>query len=153
MFRLCFRYLRSKEEAEEVMANGFLKTFDHLKRFEDRGTGSLSAWIRRIMVNECLMVLRKQRPVFVDADDTLSATPGQIGADAQLDAEDLYELIRSLPTGYRTVFNLYVIEGYSHREIAAQFNISENTSKSQLSRARALMQEMIRQREKKYVQE
>lgn len=153
MFRLCFRYLRSREEAEEVMAGGFLKAFDHLKRFEDRGPGSFEAWVRRIMVNECLMALRKQRPVFVDVGDELAATPAQDCADAQLDAEDLYELIRTLPTGYRTVFNLYVIEGYSHREIAAQLNISESTSKSQLSRARALMQQRIRQQEQKYVQE
>jgi RNA polymerase sigma factor (sigma-70 family) len=151
MFRLCFRYLRSREEAEEVMIGGFMKVFEHLHRFEDRGLGSLDVWIRRIMVNECLMLLRKYRPLMVDAA-ALVSQEAQERTDSNLDAEDLYELICSLPTGYRTVFNLYVIEGYSHKEIAGQLQISESTSKSQLSRARALMQQLLQEREAHYVQ-
>lgn len=150
MFRVCFRYLRSKEEAEDVLIKGFMKVFKHLNQFENREGNSLGKWIRKIMVNECLMVLRKQQPVMVD-ETALSHVVAYEQADSQLEAEDLYELIRNLPTGYRTVFNLYVIEGYSHKEIANQLEISESTSKSQLSRARMMMQTLIQKRDTYYV--
>lgn len=149
MFRLCLRYMRSREEAEEVMVGGFLKGFENLHRFENRGPDSFVFWLRRIMVNECLMLLRKQKPLMVDAEE-LALLPAFERADSQLDAEDLYELVCSLPTGYRTVFNLYVMEGYSHKEIASQLQISENTSKSQLSRARVMMQQLLQKREAHY---
>ena len=139
MFRTCYRYLKNEQDAEDVMINGFVKVYKNIKNFENRHQYSLEAWIRRIMVNESLMLLRKNNQFtfvndFPDIKDSNVVLP-----DSNLRAEDLYTLIRKLPPGYRTVFNLYVIEGYSHKEIAEQLSISENTSKSQLSKAKAML--------------
>lgn len=146
MFRVCMRYLRHEQDAEEILMNGFLKFFKGLAQFEYRDDDGLEAWLKRIMVNEALMHLRQQKnvPTLSSSDqneETLSITP-----DYSIDAEEIYEAILQLPTGYRTVFNLYVIEGYKHDEIAQQLNISEGTSKSQLSKARAMLQQLLKQR-------
>ena len=145
LFRVSLRYVRNEPEAEEVLMNGFLKAFRAIGDFTYRDDNGLEAWLRRIVVNEALQHLRANRslPMF-HADDLADRQPDSAPLpDAGLDAERIYELIRELPPGYRTVFNLYVIEGYTHREIADQLNISENTSKSQLSKARALLQERL----------
>lgn len=143
MFRTCYRYLKNEQDAEDVMINGFVKVFNNIERFENRHQYSLEAWIRRIMVNESLMLLRKNNQFsFVDDFPDIKDT-GTFLPDASLRAEDLYAVIRKLPTGYRTVFNLYVIEGYSHKEIAEQLAISENTSKSQLSKAKAMLRRQL----------
>ena len=144
MFRLCFRYVREQQEAEDVLCKGFLKVFDNIGRFEARGPGSLDKWIVKIMVNEALMFLRKKRFEFV-SEDVAVQIPADIQTDAALEAEDIYEMIRALPIGYRTVFNLYAIEGFSHPEIAEKLGISVGTSKSQLSKARAQLREMLNQ--------
>lgn len=142
MFRLCYRYLREQQEAEDILCQGFLKVFQHIGTFEDRGDHSLQKWITRIMVNEALMHLRRQRLELV-SDDMAQAIPAGTRTDSAIEAEDLYNMVRALPIGYRTVFNLFAIEGYSHQEIAAQLGITEGTSKSQLSKARAMLQEML----------
>ena len=142
MFRLCHRYLREQQEAEDALCKGFLKVFQHLDSFQDRGDHSLQKWITRIMVNEALMLLRRQRLELV-SDDLAQAIPAGTRTDSAIEAEDLYNMVRALPVGYRTVFNLFAIEGYSHQEIAAQLGITEGTSKSQLSKARAMLQEML----------
>lgn len=145
LLRLCFRYLPQKEEAEEALMNGFLKFFKNIEHFEYNDDTSLERWLRRIMVNESLMLLRDQRrlPTFVDSDDVSNEIVSHDTADFRIEAEALFMAIVNLPAGYRTIFNLFVIEGYSHSEIAQQLGIAEGTSKSQLSKARALLQERL----------
>ena len=147
LFRVCMRYVRHQQEAEEVLMNGFLKFFRGLNTFEYRDDNSLEVWLKRIMVNEALMHLRRQKslPIFVEsneADEWISAETPR----SDLDAEAIYAAILELPTGYRTVFNLYVVEGYTHEEIAKQLNINAGTSKSQLSKARAMLQQKLKNR-------
>ncbi len=147
MFRLCYRYVREQQEAEDILCKGFHKVFLAINAFEDRGENSLQKWITRIMVNEALMFLRKHKLELV-SDDAAQSIPAGTRTDSAIEAEDLYNMVRALPLGYRTVFNLFAIEGYSHLEIAAQLGITEGTSKSQLSKARAMLQEMIHSNEK-----
>jgi RNA polymerase sigma factor (sigma-70 family) len=145
--RVCLRYVRPEPEAEEVLMTAFLKIFRHIGTFSYRDDNGFEAWMRRIVVNECLLHLRDRRtlPVFsIEADPAESNVPEPAPLpDEALNAEELYALICELPPGYRTVFNLYAIEGYTHREIGEQLHISENTSKSQLSKARALLQRWL----------
>ena len=142
MLGLCFRYVSDEMIAEDVMIEGFLKVFSKIEQFNEEG--SFEGWIRRIMVNEALGYLRKQKRNPEDAmSDEAANIPDYALADQNLDAEELLNLIGELPTGYRTVFNLYAIEGYSHSEIAELMGITESTSKSQLHRARALLQKMV----------
>ncbi len=145
LFRVCMRYVRLQEDAEEVLMNGFLKFFRGLPNFDYRDDNSLEVWLKRIMVNEALMHLRHQKalPVFTDSDE---AEAGVYIPDHVIDTEAIYAAILELPTGYRTVFNLYIIEGYTHEEIAKQLNINAGTSKSQLSKARAMLQQLLKQR-------
>jgi RNA polymerase sigma-70 factor (ECF subfamily) len=111
--------------------------------FEIRGENSFEVWLKRILINECLMFLRKQNkaPLMIEPDESLISTAENIVE--KLSADSLYELILKLPEGYRTVFNLFEIEGYSHSEIAAQLGITEGTSKSQLSKAKAVLRELV----------
>ncbi|WP_439556644.1 RNA polymerase sigma factor [Dyadobacter sp.] len=142
MLGLCFRYICDEMAAEDVMVEGFLKIFGKIDQFNS--DGSFEGWIRRIMVNESLGYLRKQKRVLEDnLSDEAHNIPDYIQADQNLEAQELLELIERLPAGYRTVFNLYAIEGYAHIEIAEMLGISESTSKSQLHRARALLQKMV----------
>lgn len=147
MLGICCRYINDKSEAESVMVGGFLKIFEKINQFS--GEGSFEGWMRRIMVNESLGYLRQHKNAFmmVDAEEA-SQEVGFETAEQQLQADDLLAMVKQLPVGYRTVFNLYAIEGYSHKEIAAQMEITESTSKSQLSRARNLLQQYIAQHEK-----
>ncbi|CAN5583829.1 sigma-70 family RNA polymerase sigma factor [soil metagenome] len=147
LFRVSLRYVRHEPEAEEVLMNGFLKAFRAISGFAYRDDNGLEAWLRRIVINEALQYLRANRHLSLfQADDETGAQPDpEPLPDTGLDAERIYALIRELPPGYRTVFNLYAIEGYTHREIAEQLRISENTSKSQLSKARALLQTWLTQ--------
>jgi RNA polymerase sigma factor (sigma-70 family) len=142
LFRVSLRYVRNESDAEEVLMNGFLKAFRSIGGFTYRDDNGLEAWLRRIVVNEALQHLRANRNLPLFQADELAEIQPDTGPlpDSMLDAERIHRLIVELPPGYRTVFNLYVIEGYTHREIADQLRISENTSKSQLSKARALLQ-------------
>ncbi|SDC58180.1 RNA polymerase sigma-70 factor, ECF subfamily [Algoriphagus faecimaris] len=143
MFLLCLRYVKIQEDAEDLLSTGFTKAFANLDSFEARGIASFEAWLKRILINECLMFLRKQNkaPLMVEPDETLISTHEDI-MDT-LSADTLFELILHLPEGYRTVFNLYEIEGYSHKEIAEKMGVTVGTSKSQLSKAKAVLKEMI----------
>ncbi len=143
MFILCLRYVRVQEDAEELLSSGFTKAFSKLEKFELREQGSFGAWLKRILINECLMFLRKQNkaPLMVEPDESLISTHEDI-LDT-LSADTLFDLILHLPEGYRTVFNLFEIEGYTHKEIAEQLGITEGTSKSQLSKAKASLKETI----------
>ncbi|MDR6561236.1 RNA polymerase sigma-70 factor (ECF subfamily) [Arcicella sp. BE140] len=142
MLGICFRYVHDEFEAEEIMIEGFVKVFDKINSFKLEG--SFEGWIRRIMVNESLMYMRsnKKAQFEVSYDQILyEPEPEQFRTD--LETKDLLKLIEKLPTGYKTVFNLYAIEGYSHAEIAEQLGITESTSKSQLSRARVILQNAV----------
>ncbi len=147
MLSVCLRYLRQEVEAEEAMINGFLKVFNKINQYKSEG--SFEGWIRRIMVNESLNLLRKKRHMYVEVDiENISDHLDYSTLENELDAEAILELIDALPVGYRTVFNLYAIEGYSHKEIGKMLDISESTSKSQLSRARNLLQKQMNNRPK-----
>ena len=142
MFGICFRYVHNDYEAEEIMIEGFVKVFDKINTFKLEG--SFEGWIRRIMVNQSLMYLRsnKNSQLQTSYDHVLyEPEPEQFRTD--LETQDLLKLIEKLPLGYRTVFNLYAIEGYSHAEIAKRLGITESTSKSQLSRARVILQNAV----------
>lgn len=145
MYRVCYRYVKDELHAEDILVGGFTKVFRHLDGFRYRHEGSLEAWIRRIMVNEALMFLRKHYQFGLVAESQADGLEAGSSVEAALSAEEIYALILRLPTGYRTVFNLYVVEGYSHQEIAGQLGISENTSKSQLSKARAALRNLLHQ--------
>jgi len=147
LFRLCMRYLQHEQNAEEVLMNGFLKFFRGLPDFEYRDDNSLEVWLKRIVVNEALTYLRSQKslPVFTDSNEAETRS-SHTQIDNNIDAEGIYAAILELPIGYRTVFNLYVMEGFTHEEIAQQLNIKEGTSKSQLSKARVMLQQLLTQR-------
>jgi RNA polymerase sigma-70 factor (ECF subfamily) len=143
MMGICLRYAESEEEAQDVVQNAFIKVFEHIKDY--KGTGSLEGWIRKIMVNTALTDIRKYKKlklnVELDSVEFMLPSQGHIYNDYA--AKDLLKIIQTLPTGFRTVFNLYAIEGYSHKEIGKMLDISEGTSKSQYSRARAHLQKII----------
>ena len=142
MLSVCRRYIKETDTAEEVMIGGFTKVFGKLNQFKSEG--SFEGWIRRIMVNESLTWIRKNKKMYleVDLDEANKEVDFEL-AHSTLEAEALMNLIQKLPQGYRTVFNLFAIEGYSHQEIADQLGINVNTSKSQLSRARAYLQKEL----------
>lgn len=143
MFRTCLRYMKEQEEAEDIMVTGFVKVFSKITSFEYRGKGSLEGWIKRIMVNECLMALRKRKHEKVGLDSISNFLDNGIQIDSQLHAEEIFKAVQNLPKGYRTVFNMYAIEGYSHKEIGEKLGINENTSKSQLSKARSSLKKTL----------
>ena len=146
MLAVCVRYLTEQMEAEDVMIEGFMKVFERIDQF--KGEGSFEGWVRRLITNEALMRLRSRRHIEVDIEaPEVQYQTNFDWADTSLETDDLLLLIGKLPTGYRTIFNLYAIEGYSHAEIAEQLGISESTSKSQLHRARGLLQQMLKEME------
>jgi RNA polymerase sigma-70 factor (ECF subfamily) len=147
MYALCYRYVRNPMEAEDIMVIAFMKVFDHIGQF--KGEGSFEGWIRRIMVNEALSHLRKNRNMYLETDiEYADQQPHYEEHYNQLEADDLVKMIQELPAGYRTVFNMYAIDGYAHKEIAEQLGITESTSKSQLNRARAYLKKMLLELEK-----
>lgn len=143
MLGVCMRYVGDQMTAEDILVQGFVKVFDKIEQFKSEG--SFEGWIRRIIVNESLGYLRQRRqlrefPVLDEAQGVADTHPL---ADQSLEAEEIMRMIETLPMGYRTVFNLYAIEGYAHAEIAEMLGITESTSKSQLHRARALLQQLV----------
>lgn len=145
LFRLCLRYAKDRMEAEDMLQNGFIKIFADLHQY--KASGSLGGWLRKVMVNAALQHIRKYKKNrhTVDLEEVSNKFQSEEMAHANLNAEALTKLIQELPVGYRTVFNLYVIEGYAHREIAELLDINENTSKSQLSKAKATLRRMLEQ--------
>lgn len=136
MFYVCLRYCRSKDDAEDVLQEGFVKVFKSLPQYKFEG--SFEGWIRRIMVICAIDHIRKQKEskIFDDIENVAVNHESDFVADNRLKEKEIMALVKSLPLGYQTVFNLYVIEGYTHQEIAKMLNISEGTSKSQLSKAK-----------------
>jgi RNA polymerase sigma factor (sigma-70 family) len=149
MYAVCYRYVKDSMEAQDILVTAFTKVFDKIAQFKNEG--SFEGWIRRIMVNEALTCLRKQRTMYLETDiEQADREPDYDNLSDHLEAEDLLKMIAQLPAGYRVVFNMYAIDGYSHKEIADHLNISENTSKSQLSRARVYLQKILAEQDWSY---
>ncbi len=143
MLLLCMRYVKSLPDAEELMLNGFFSFYKTIDRFVYSGDSSITAWLKRIMVNECLMFLRKKGSLQIVEEQSATEAGADETTTAKMSADEIFRQILALPTGYSTVFNLFVVEGYSHKEIAGMLGITEGTSKSQLSKARALLQKTV----------
>lgn len=144
MYAVCLRYAAKGEDASDILQDGFVKVFRNLDKY--RGEGSFEGWMRRIFVNTAIEHFRKQHQVLSATEQQeASLADSTWNAFDHLAAKDILNLIRTLAPGYRQVFNLYAVEGYSHREISEMLGISEGTSKSQLARAKAILQEKIRE--------
>ncbi len=141
MFGVCKRYVKNKEDAEDVLLEAFFKVFTNIHQF--KGDGSFEGWIRRIVINESLMFLRKKHNFHIRVELTQVDAQTPTTAIDKLEAEDIIYFMDQLPTGYRTIFNLYVVEGYKHREIAELLGISINTSKSQLILAKKRLRTLL----------
>ena len=143
MLGVCLRYTKSQDEAEDALQEGFVKAFSKLNDFSNQG--SLEGWIRRIMVNTSLDAIRKNTKFIKDVP--LDSVDYQIGNNdfivEGLNAEDLMKLINSMPEGYKVIFNMFAIEGYSHQEISTTLGISESTSKSQYMRAKGYLRNRL----------
>lgn len=143
MLSVCRQYIRCQDLAEEVMLAGFFKVFTHLNEFQNKG--SFEGWIRRIMINECISHLRREnRITFVSEAKLENTSDYSVEIDSDLEVDDIQRLIDELPEGYKTIFVLYVVEGYKHGEIAEMLEISESTSKSQLYKARKMLQKKFK---------
>jgi RNA polymerase sigma factor (sigma-70 family) len=148
MFRICLRYANDRNEAEDILQDGFVKVFRDISQF--RAEGPLGAWIRRIMVNTALSHLRRKKDLIISVPDYQGMENYQTQMpqfDSNMDAEMLLRYLTRLPDGYRAVFNMYAIDGFTHEEIAEKLNISIGTSKSQLFKARDYIKKML-EREK-----
>ena len=141
-FALCKRYVKTNEDAEDVLVEGFFKIFTKIDQFT--GEGNFEGWMRRIMINESLMFLRKVHARPYTEEIVNMEQSDHYNVVDELAAKDILRLLEQLPDGYRTIFNLYVLEGLKHREIAELLGISINTSKSQLILAKKRMQELMR---------
>lgn len=145
MFRLCLRYAKDRPEAEDLLQEGFVKVFHDLHQFNQ--SGPLGGWIRRVMINNALQFIRKQKLRFVSSEvhDYAESFSTKEDVIADLNLEMLTKLIQQLPAGYRTIFNLYVIEGFRHKEIAELLDIDVNTSKTQLFKAKKALRQKLEQ--------
>ncbi|MCF8324180.1 MAG: sigma-70 family RNA polymerase sigma factor [Leadbetterella sp.] len=142
---ICCRYISDRMAAEDLMVESMMKIFNKVSQFGFKG--SFEGWAKRLVVNEALMYLRSKKMLEVGIDE-VNESLNSYDQSLDFESDELMKLIQSLPNGYRTVFNLYAIEGYNHNEIAEMLGISEGTSKSQLSRARAILQEQLTKNER-----
>lgn len=147
MMTLCNRYSNSPAQAADMLQEGFIIVFQKLKQF--KGSGSFKGWVRTIMVNSALTVLRKEKKFAfsLDIEEVYGAESSTVDAISQLSFQELSDLISKLPAGYRAVFNMYAIEGYSHREISEKLNFTESTSKTQYRKAKIYLQKLIAENE------
>lgn len=154
LYRISMRYLSDHYEAEDVLIQAFIKVFQNLHKFQFQGNGSLGKWIRTILINEALKQLNRNKHLtFISEVEQLNSIEHDtFSAIEQLQAEDIVKLIEQLPSGYRVIFNLYVIEGYTHKEIAELLSISESTSKTQLMKARKALMNRIKKEERYGIQ-
>lgn len=142
MLSVCRYYIKDIQQAEEAMLNGFFKVFKNLKTYKSEG--SFEGWIRRIMIRESISYLRQKKRIDFLSEEDVSTYDYSNSMETDLEVNDIQKLIDDLPEGYRVVFIMYAIEGYKHFEIAELLNISEGTSKSQLFKARKMLQEQIK---------
>jgi RNA polymerase sigma factor (sigma-70 family) len=143
MLGVCYRFAKNREDAEDMLQEGFIKVFTQIHQY--RNEGALEGWIRRIVVHTCINILKKNKK-FSESVDIIHANSVHVREEAIpsiMQAKQVVECIRSLPIGYRTVLNLYAIEGYSHKEIAHMLDIEESTSRSQYTRAKAMLEEIL----------
>ena len=140
-FAVCKRYFTDIQQAEDALVKGFLKIFQNLENYSFEG--SFEGWMRRIMINECLMELRKNKIFHLNVDDYSTTISSNQEASQQIEEDDVMKLLNYLPDGCRLVFTLFVIEGYKHKEIAENLGITEGTSKSQLNLAKTKLKEML----------
>jgi len=143
LYRVAYRYVRDRMTAEDLVVDSFLKIFEGAANFRFDNLRSFEAWMKRIVINESLMLLRKQANFNLMPESEAIEVPVDDNILDSISSDEIHQLIAELPDGYRTVFNLFAIEGYSHKEIAEQLNINEGTSKSQLNHARKLLQKKI----------
>ncbi|WP_246067693.1 RNA polymerase sigma factor [Changchengzhania lutea] len=143
MLSVCRFYIKDLQKAEEAMLNGFFKVFSNLKQFKN--AGSFEGWIRRIMVRESISYLRQLKPIEFIEDENMSQNDYSNGIGDDIGVDDIQQLIDKLPEGYRMVFIMYAVEGYKHHEIATMLEISEGTSKSQLYKARQVLQKQVKE--------
>lgn len=143
---VCSRYLQEEEDVKDVLQDSFLKIFSSIKSFEYRGSGSLKGWMTKIVVNETLKFIKRNKRIeFTGLDQEKINIADDEPETMGIPAPVIHQMIRELPDGYRTIFNLYVIEQKSHKEIAELLNIKESTSASQLHRAKALLATKIKE--------
>jgi len=143
MLSVCYRFAHNREDAEDMLQEGFIKIFSQMHTFGNRG--AFEGWIRRIIVHTCINILKKNKK-FNESVDIIHATGAMVREESVpsiVQAKQIVECIRMLPIGYRTVLNLYAIEGYSHREIGIMLDIEESTSRSQYTRAKAMLEEIL----------
>jgi RNA polymerase sigma factor (sigma-70 family) len=143
MLSVCYRFAQSREDAEDMLQEGFIKVFTQMHTFQNKG--AFEGWIRRIIVHTCINFLKKYKKFneSVDIDQAISAHVKEETIPSIMQAKQVTECIRHLPIGYRTVLNLYAIEGYSHREIAGMLDIEESTSRSQYTRAKSMLENIL----------
>ncbi len=143
MLAVCFRFAHTREDAEDMLQDGFIKVFLQMHTFQSKG--AFEGWIRRIMVHTCINHLKKNKR-FNESVDIIQANSAQIREEnipSIVQAKQIVDCIRLLPIGYRTVLNLYAIEGYSHKEISGMLDIEESTSRSQYTRARQMLEDIL----------
>ncbi len=142
MYSLCVRYTGNTHDADDVFQEGLIRLYRNLNKYQ--GTGSFEGWARRIFVNSCLDYLKsKQKLLYAELSDNTDVPASELNGLEKLSQDDLLKVIQKLPSGYRLIVNLYLVEGYNHKEIGEMLGISEGTSKSQLSRARVILQKNI----------
>lgn len=143
MFALCLYYSKNKADAEDFLQNGFIKVFDNIKKYKAKG--SFEGWMRKVFVNMILEDFRRKKQLFVEMNDnSVEISNDEANVYDKITSEEMIELVQELSPAYRMVFNLYAIEGYKHNEIAELLNISVGTSKSNLARARNILQKRIK---------
>ena len=146
MLSVCYRFARNREDAEDMLQEGFIRVFTQIHQFQSKG--SFEGWIRRIIVHTCINHLKKHKK-FNDSVDIAQAHTLHVREDSVpsiIQAKQVVECIRMLPIGYRTVLNLFAIDGYTHREIAQMLDIEESTSRSQYTRAKAMLEQILIQK-------
>lgn len=149
MYSLCLRYAGNKSDADDLFQEGIIKVYRFLSTY--KGIGSFEGWARRIFVNVCLDHLKdKEKLIFSELHENIDITTTELSGIKRLTQADLLKIIQQLPNGYRTIVNLYLVEEYNHREIAELLGISEGTSKSQLARAKLILQKSILETDGRY---
>ncbi len=146
MLGVCYRFAKNREDAEDMLQEGFIKVFTQIHQY--RNEGALEGWIRRIIVHTCINIIKKNKK-FSDSVDIAYANGIHVKEElipSILQAKQVVECIRLLPIGYRTVLNLYAIEGFSHKEISLMLEIEESTSRSQYTRAKAMLKEILQRK-------
>jgi RNA polymerase sigma-70 factor (ECF subfamily) len=146
MLGVCFRFARNREDAEDMLQEGFIKVFTQIQQF--RSQGALEGWIRRIIVHTCINILKKNKK-FTDSVDLIHAGNLYLNENnipSIVETKEVVDSVRQLPLGYRTVLNLYAIEGFNHKEISQMLDIEESTSRSQYTRAKAMLEDILVQK-------